>query len=101
MGAGAGAYLLASRPGALEPHLGRYELVFQQICGIVAELEDRQVREGKGMTVESNDPEAVAASLAHIAGKLGFPVDRLGRTLGRDRTAAATPAATAAPVPRP
>ncbi|MEV1321468.1 hypothetical protein AB0J14_35935 [Micromonospora arborensis] len=66
-------FLTGLRYTDLEPHLGRYELVFQQTYGIVAELEDRQVREGTGMTVEGNDPEAAAISLAHIAGKLGFP----------------------------
>jgi hypothetical protein len=41
----------------LEPLLNRYELVFDQCAAVVAELESRQIRDGKGMTTEGPDAD--------------------------------------------
>jgi hypothetical protein len=64
-------FLTGLRYTDLEPYLGRYELVYHRVLRIVKELEDRQVREGKGMTVAGGevDPAAVAVEVAR---KLGF-----------------------------
>ncbi|MFF0467631.1 hypothetical protein ACFYPX_09435 [Micromonospora zamorensis] len=69
-------FLTGLRYTDLEPYLGRYELVYAQVYGVVRELEDRQIREGKGMTVrgDDDDSEEVASSLADVGRKLGFPV---------------------------
>ncbi|MEU7928457.1 hypothetical protein [Micromonospora sp. NPDC049107] len=69
-------FLTGLRYTDLEPYLGRYELVYAQVYRMVRELEDRQIREGKGMTVrgDDDDSEEVASSLADVGRKLGFPV---------------------------
>jgi len=70
-------FLTGMRYTDLEPHLGRYELVYHRVYEIVPALEDRQVREGKGMTVEGDDDSVdQEGSVAAIAAKLGFPVRR-------------------------
>ncbi|MEV4384303.1 hypothetical protein AB0J68_01025 [Micromonospora sp. NPDC049580] len=58
----------------LAPYLVRYELVYDQCSAIVEALEDRQVREGKGMTVEGA-PADRQAVLAEVLAKLGFNPD--------------------------
>lgn len=59
----------------LGPHLVRYEMVYDQCSAIVAELEDRQVREGKGMTVADGSQADRRVVLVEVLGKLGFNPD--------------------------
>ncbi|MFI7430682.1 hypothetical protein ACIBPB_27170 [Micromonospora sp. NPDC049836] len=58
----------------LEPHLIRYEQVYDHCSAIVANLEDRQVREGKGMTVTGPEADQQAVPVEVLA-KLGFKPD--------------------------
>jgi hypothetical protein len=58
----------------LEPLLNRYELVFDQCAAVVAELESRQVRAGKGMTVEGSNTNRRELRIPTNA-KLGFDID--------------------------
>ncbi|MFG1660657.1 hypothetical protein ACGFIY_29380 [Micromonospora chersina] len=58
----------------LAPNLVRYEHVYDQCLGIVADLEDRQVREGKGMTVAGPQADRQAV-LVEVLAKLGFNPD--------------------------
>jgi hypothetical protein len=48
--------------------------LYDRCAAIVAELEMRQVRDGKGMTVTGQMPDR-SAILAAVTGKLGFDAD--------------------------
>lgn len=67
-------FLTEIRYADLAPQLDRYEHVYDQCLAIVAELEDRQVREGKGMTVAGPAADRQVL-LVEVLAKLGYNPD--------------------------
>ncbi|MFB9240002.1 hypothetical protein ACFFWC_31505 [Plantactinospora siamensis] len=64
-------FLTSIQYADLAPHLVRYERVYDQCFAIVAELEDQQVCEGKGMTVAGPQSDRQAV-LVEVLANLGF-----------------------------
>ncbi|MET8352695.1 hypothetical protein [Micromonospora sp. NPDC005206] len=71
-------FLTSLQYADLAPHLVRYERLYDRCFAIVGELEDRQVREGRGMTIGGPQTDRQAV-LVEVLAKLGFNPDRTER----------------------